>query len=164
MPRVISFIVLLAIVLLVGAVFFQVMAQFMVPLFLACVLLVVFEPLHAWLLQRMPRWPRLAALMTTVLILLVVLVPLVGLAWKAYSEFHDLLNQPIAAADDHAQPANGGRAQKATAAPRTEPRQATAPQTDVAAADSHTITEEKKDEAELSVKLKVFVNDILKRY
>ena len=40
MPRVISFIVLLAIVLLVGAIFFQVMAQFFVPLFLACVLLV----------------------------------------------------------------------------------------------------------------------------
>src|SRR5687768_4017815 len=47
-PRVISFIVLLATVLLVGAVFFQVMAQFIVPLFLACVLLVVCQPLHAW--------------------------------------------------------------------------------------------------------------------
>ena len=41
MPRVISFIVLLAIVLLVGAIFFQVMAQFIVPLFLAAVMLVV---------------------------------------------------------------------------------------------------------------------------
>ena len=50
-PRVISFIVLLAIILLVGAVFFQVMAQFIVPLFLACVLLVVFQPLHAWTLK-----------------------------------------------------------------------------------------------------------------
>ena len=50
-PRVISFIVLLAIILLVGAVFFQVMAQFIVPLFLACVLLVVFQPLHSWILQ-----------------------------------------------------------------------------------------------------------------
>ena len=53
MPRVISFIVLLAIVLLVGAVFFQVMAQFLVPLFLACVLVVVFEPLHRWILMRL---------------------------------------------------------------------------------------------------------------
>jgi predicted PurR-regulated permease PerM len=97
-PRVISFIVLLAIVLLVGAVFFQVMAQFMVPLFLACVLLVVFEPLHGWISQRLPRWPRLAALLTTVLILLSVLLPLVWLGWNAYVEFHDLLSRPGAAA------------------------------------------------------------------
>ena len=57
MPRVISFIVLLAIVLLVGAIFFQVMAQFFVPLFLACVLLVVFEPVHRWIGDRLPSGP-----------------------------------------------------------------------------------------------------------
>jgi predicted PurR-regulated permease PerM len=85
-PRVISLIVLLAIILTLGAVFFQVMAQFMVPLFLACVLLVVFHPLHAWILQRLPRRPRLVALVTTVLILLVVLLPLSWLAWNAYLE------------------------------------------------------------------------------
>jgi predicted PurR-regulated permease PerM len=92
-PRVISFIVLLAIVLLVGAVFFQVMAQFMVPLFLACVLLVVFEPLHRWMLGRIPGWPRTAALLTTVLILLLVLLPLISLGWNAYVELHGLLIQ-----------------------------------------------------------------------
>ena len=90
MPRVISFIVLLAIVLLVGLVFFQVMAQFLVPLFLACVLLVVFQPLHRWLLRRLPRFPRIAALLTTVLILLAVLLPLVWLGWNAYVELHSL--------------------------------------------------------------------------
>jgi predicted PurR-regulated permease PerM len=85
-PRVISFIVLLTIVLLVGAVFFQVMAQFLVPLFLACVLLVVFQPLHAWTLRRMPGHPRLGALITTVIILLMVLLPLTYLGWNAYRE------------------------------------------------------------------------------
>ena len=54
MPRVISFIVLSAIVLLVGIVFFQVMAQFVVPLFLAAVLVVVFQPLHTWIQRRLP--------------------------------------------------------------------------------------------------------------
>src|SRR5438067_4707444 len=83
-PRVISFIVLLAIALLVAAIFFQVMAQFFVPLFLACVLLVVFEPLHRAIVDRMPRWPRSAALLTTVSIILVVVLPLVWLGWKAY--------------------------------------------------------------------------------
>jgi predicted PurR-regulated permease PerM len=85
-PRVISFIVLLAITLLVGAVFFQVMAQFLVPLFLACVLLVVFQPLHRWLLRRLPTSPRVAAAITTVLIVLVVLLPTSWLGWKAFTE------------------------------------------------------------------------------
>lgn len=86
MPRVVSFIVLLAIVLLVGAVFFQVMAQFLVPLFLACVLLVIFQPLHAWMLSRLPTHPRIAALSTTCVIMLVVLVPSLYLGWKSYEE------------------------------------------------------------------------------
>lgn len=90
MPRVISFLVLLATILLVGAVFFQVMAQFIVPLFLACVLLVVFQPLHAWMLRQLPGHPRISALLTTVLILLFVLLPLTGLGWNAYLEFRAL--------------------------------------------------------------------------
>ena len=91
MPRVISFIVLLAIILLVGAVFFQVMAQFIVPLFLACVLLVVFQPLHSRILGQFPKYPRLAALITTILILLAVLLPLVWLGWNAYGELRTLV-------------------------------------------------------------------------
>jgi predicted PurR-regulated permease PerM len=102
-PRVISFIVLLAIVLLVGTVFFQVMAQFIVPLFLASVLLVVFQPLHAWALKRLHGHRRLAALLTTVLILLAVLLPLTWLGWNAYLELHTLFypgsGQFIAVAD-----------------------------------------------------------------
>lgn len=100
MPRVISFIVLLAIVLLVGAVFFQVMAQFIVPMFLACVLLVVFQPLHRWILHYLPRYPRFAALATTVAILLVVLLPLVWLGWNAYDELHTLFTPSEAAVGD----------------------------------------------------------------
>ena len=66
------------------------MAQFIVPLFLACVLLVVFQPLHRWILSRLPSFPRVAALVTTVLILLAVLLPLVWLGWNAYVELHAL--------------------------------------------------------------------------
>jgi predicted PurR-regulated permease PerM len=113
-PRVISFIVLLAIVLLVGVIFYQVMAQFIVPLFLACVLLVVFQPLHRWILQRVPKYPRLAALVTTVLILLAVLLPLTWLGWSAFFELHRYFapkSSPVAVAV----PAS------ATAAPDTRP-------------------------------------------
>jgi predicted PurR-regulated permease PerM len=156
-PRVISFIVLLAIVLLVGAVFFQVMAQFMVPLFLACVLLVVFEPLHGWILQRLPRWPRLAALLTTVLILLLVLVPLVGLAWKAYAEFHDLLGQPVVEAGRE------GDNEPAAAAPRAVQSAENAAQPAPDSAVTPTTADENKEEVELSARLKKFVNDVLTR-
>ena len=90
-PRVISFIVLLATVLLVGAVFFQVMAQFIVPLFLACVLLVVSQPLHAWTRKRITTHQRWRALITTVLVLLFVLLPLTLLGLNAYQEFRSLL-------------------------------------------------------------------------
>jgi predicted PurR-regulated permease PerM len=85
-PRVVSFIVLLAIMLLVGIVFFRVMAQFIVPLFLACVLLVVFQPLHRWFFSKFPKWPRLAALLTTFTILFTVLAPTIYLGWNAYHE------------------------------------------------------------------------------
>ncbi|HEY3394403.1 MAG TPA: AI-2E family transporter [Lacipirellulaceae bacterium] len=100
MPRVISFIVLLAIILLVGAIFFQVMAQFLVPLFLAAVLLVVFQPLHAGTLDYLPGHPRICAFITTVLILLVVLLPIVWLGWNAYGELYNLYHkgQPRVAA------------------------------------------------------------------
>ncbi len=86
MPRVISFIVLLAILLLIGAMFFKVIVPFVVPLFLASVLVVVFQPLHQWLIKCLPGRLRITALLTTLLILLVVLLPMAGLGLKAYSE------------------------------------------------------------------------------
>src|SRR3954452_22621558 len=114
-PRVISFIVLLALVLLVGALFFQGMAQFFVPLFLACVLLVVFEPVHRWIGDRLPKWPRTAAMLTTVAIILLVVLPLVWLGFKAYVDFDGLLSQPVAeeTLDQNPQPA-------ANATPQTQ--------------------------------------------
>src|SRR4051812_12015908 len=71
-------------------VFFQVMAHFIVPLFLAGVLLVIFQPLYRLILNRMPKFPRVAAMVTTVLILLVFLLPLIFLGWNAYVELRGL--------------------------------------------------------------------------
>jgi len=85
-PRVISFLVLLAIVLIAGAMFFQVMAQFIVPLFLAAVLVVIFKPLHQHIVQKLPDRPRLSALITTFAIMMFVLLPCTWLGWNAYSE------------------------------------------------------------------------------
>ncbi len=75
--RLISFLVLIAIIVLSGAMFYKVMASFVLPLFLAAVLCVVFAPLHRYVLQKMKHRIRLAALTTTAAIGLVVLLPLI---------------------------------------------------------------------------------------
>lgn len=86
LPRVISLIVLLAVVMLIGVLFFRVMATFLVPLFLAAVLAVVFKPLHAWVFTKLQGRRQWAALSTTILISLLVLVPTVLLGWRATAE------------------------------------------------------------------------------
>jgi predicted PurR-regulated permease PerM len=85
-PRLVSFIVLVAIVLLIGALSFKVMANFYVPLFLAAVMVVVFRPLHRWALYRCRGRRQLAAVFTTVSIVLIVLLPLTGLLIRAIAE------------------------------------------------------------------------------
>ncbi|MEM9354473.1 MAG: AI-2E family transporter [Planctomycetota bacterium] len=86
MPRVVSFIVLLAISLLIGSLFFRVMMQFVLPLFLAAILVVIFKPVHVYLLSRRPDWPRVMAVATTAAIFLSVVLPLSWLGWNAYRE------------------------------------------------------------------------------
>ena len=51
MARYISFAVLLAILALIGILFYRVMIGFFVPVFIAVVLVVVFQPLHRWVLK-----------------------------------------------------------------------------------------------------------------
>ena len=148
MPRVISFIVLLAIVLLVGAIFFQVMAQFFVPLFLACVLLVVFEPLHHWMGQRMPRRPRLAAMLTTISIIMVVVLPLVYLGWKAYVDFYALLHKPAIT-------------ERASQSPQAVPVKPVDAPADATETDESVVIGEPLDEEQLSDKLAHFATNRL---
>jgi predicted PurR-regulated permease PerM len=91
-PRVVSIVVLVAILAFIAAMFFKVMAQFVLPLFLAAVLVVVFKPLHVWVRDRLPGRLRLSALVTTFLIMLVVLLPTVWLGWNAYLEGRQVFN------------------------------------------------------------------------
>ena len=92
MPRVVSFIVLVAILAFIAAMFFKVMAQFVLPLFLAAVLVVVFKPLHVWVRDRLPGRLRLSALVTTFLIMLVVLLPTAWVGWNAYLEGRQVID------------------------------------------------------------------------
>jgi len=73
--RIVSFSLLIAIILIIGGLFFRVMASFLVPLFLAALCVVMFRPLHARILKRCRERHRLAAGLTTAAILLIVLVP-----------------------------------------------------------------------------------------
>ncbi len=75
MSRMISFWVLIGIIVLLGIVFYQVMAMFLLPLFLAVMLAVVFHPLHHWMLLKCKGRQKTAALLTTLSMLLIVLVP-----------------------------------------------------------------------------------------
>ncbi|MEX2186251.1 MAG: AI-2E family transporter [Pirellulales bacterium] len=76
MSRLISLVVLLVVLTAVGVVFYQVMAGFLVPLFLAVLLVVVFRPVHQWYMDRCGGRGHLAAGLTTATILIAVLVPL----------------------------------------------------------------------------------------
>jgi predicted PurR-regulated permease PerM len=75
MSRMVSFIVLLAIVLALAGVFVAVMAEFVLPMFLALLLVVVFRPVHEWVKRRCGRREGVAAAITTLAIALVVLTP-----------------------------------------------------------------------------------------
>jgi predicted PurR-regulated permease PerM len=76
MSRLVSLVVLVAVIVLVGLLFYKVMVGFLVPVFLAAVLVVVFRPLHRWVLNQAGNREHLAAGLTTFLILLCVLFPL----------------------------------------------------------------------------------------
>ncbi len=86
MSRLVSFIILAAIVLFMSGMFFWVMAQFVLPIFLALVLVVMLRPLHRWLTATCGGRVRLAALLTTLAALLTVMVPAALLVTRAASE------------------------------------------------------------------------------
>lgn len=75
MTRLVSFGVLMAILVVVGVMFYQVMASFILPLFLATLLVVIFQPLHQRILERCGGRNYVASLLTTLAVLMIVLVP-----------------------------------------------------------------------------------------
>ncbi|MBX3422800.1 MAG: AI-2E family transporter [Pirellulaceae bacterium] len=83
MSRIVSFLVLMAITLLISLLFYRVLAGFLIPVFLAIVLVVVFQPLHRWMLRKFGNHSHVAAGLTTFAIVACLLLPvgiLVGTA------------------------------------------------------------------------------------
>lgn len=75
MSRFISIAALLLAILVIGGLFFRVMASFFVPLFMAALLVVIFRPLYHAFSKRYGGRPRLCSILTTTSILLLVLLP-----------------------------------------------------------------------------------------
>jgi predicted PurR-regulated permease PerM len=104
MARIVSLVVLVVILLLVAGLFLQVMAGFLLPLFLALLLVVMFGPLCDWFKRRCRGHDRIAALLTTGTILLLVLVPLsllvVEAAYDAQRVYHAATSKPADAAPE----------------------------------------------------------------
>jgi len=84
--RMVSFVVLLGILVVIGIVFFRVMANFFIPLFAAVLLVIMFGPLRDWYQEKCKGRIHLAALATTATILLIVLLPTALVLWQATLE------------------------------------------------------------------------------
>jgi predicted PurR-regulated permease PerM len=84
--RIVSFVVLVAILLVIAALFFQVMKQFLLPMFLAVLLAIMFGPLYRWSVARCRGHDRLAAGLATVLIVLILLIPVLAILIPAFFE------------------------------------------------------------------------------
>ena len=78
-----SFVVLVAILVVLGVLFYRVMSRFLLPLFFAALLVVIFRPVHVWVISHVGKRERLAAGLTTALILVVVLLPLTWIGAQA---------------------------------------------------------------------------------
>jgi predicted PurR-regulated permease PerM len=93
MSRMVSFLVLVAILLVIAAVFIRVMAGFFVPLFLAALLGVIIQPLYQWILARCRGYRYAASTLTTALVLLLMLLPIGLVISTATLEGLSLLDQ-----------------------------------------------------------------------
>ncbi len=93
MSRKISFWILLGVIFLLAIVFLRVMASFLIPMFLAAILCVMFGPIHVWIYKKVGQRPKTAALLTTGTIMLVVLVPMVILITLAIFESREIVSK-----------------------------------------------------------------------
>lgn len=93
MSRLVSFGVLVAFLIVLGIIFYKVIASFILPIFLAVLLVVIFHPLHREVLRRTGNRSYLAALITTVAVMAIVLVPFFGICTFALIEASSVVTQ-----------------------------------------------------------------------
>ncbi len=96
-----SLLILIVLILAIGVLFFQVIQPFVLAIFVAIVLAVLFNPLHHWLTRQFAGHDRVAALVTTLLVLLLVLLPVSATVLMAGSEVMKVANGWLQWLDDH---------------------------------------------------------------
>ena len=99
MVRLISLGVLLVLIIFLGITFYQVVAPFLLPLFLAGVVTILCRPLHGRILRRLPDRPRLASGLTTGSVLAIILVPLLVGGLVATLQLYSVAREAIGSAD-----------------------------------------------------------------
>jgi len=90
MNRVVSFVALVGIVILVSVLVFWVMAGFLLPMFLAIVMVVMFRPMHQWIVAKCNGRNRLGSVITTALIMVIVLAPLLTTLILAVADLYEV--------------------------------------------------------------------------
>jgi predicted PurR-regulated permease PerM len=94
MSRMLSIVVLVAILIAIGVIFFRVMSGFLVPVFFAALLGVIFQPLHQRVNQRFGKQSRyIAAAITTFIAAFAVVAPAALIITLAIFEGFGLINQ-----------------------------------------------------------------------
>ncbi len=86
MNRVVLFLVLLAVIILFGVLSYEVLSAFILPMFLAMLLVVIFRPLFDYFLTVCRGRVRMAAGLTTASVLLIVLLPTIWVGYRAARE------------------------------------------------------------------------------
>jgi predicted PurR-regulated permease PerM len=88
------------------------------------VLVVIFKPIHLWILSKVAPHRRIAAALTTLVIILIVLLPTMALAVRALSEGMELYSKvSVAAAKDEDQLLADGGEQAAVGGDETPPEE-----------------------------------------
>lgn len=90
MSRIISLAVLLTLIVLLGSMFYRVIAPFLLPLFLAAVLAVICQPMQHYFLKKTGGQMALAAALTTATVTLIIVGPLVIGTFVAATNLYDV--------------------------------------------------------------------------
>lgn len=86
---------LLALLLAIGFFFYRVIEPFVLVLFIAVILAVLFDPLNEWLVVHLKGFRRTAAALTTVIVLLLVLIPIVATVLMAGAQLMEAGQQVV---------------------------------------------------------------------
>jgi len=99
MARLVSLLIMGSVIVLLGLTFYQVVAPFLMPLFLAGVLTILCQPLHRRLLAWTSNRTAVAAGLTTALVMTIILVPVVVGTVAAAKQLYSLAQTTLKGSD-----------------------------------------------------------------